>query len=418
MKNERRRRRDGVPVWVGKETSSAQLLKRVDLQSRDETHHYDESWLQKLLHENPEIVPIEQLESGFGSLLSACRELPLEFGGGRSGALDNLYVTASGGLVLVEAKLWRNPEARRSAVAQAMEYAGAVFRLSYGELEAAVRRARATSGEADLSLYQLGGDSELDEASFVDAVARNLRRGRAIVAIVGDGIREDIMPLAELLQSHAGHRFTFALIELAIYEAPLGDAKIVMPSILATTALVERGVVRIEEGTLGVPQIKITTPPAPATAAARQRSFGIGEDEFFELLGQRDPGLPALLKSFLAKADERGVYADRQGGLNLKHASPVGNALNLGTIRKDAYIDTSPSTWWDRSDIGKAYNTELARLIGGFVQPMKGGKESAVRTNKGTTPRLSDFLPEHEEAWLKAMDRYIQDALALAERQA
>jgi hypothetical protein len=67
-------------------------------------------------------------------LIPVCRELPLEFGFGRTGALDNLFLTRSGGLMLVEAKLWRNPEARRSVIAQAMEYAASLFRLSYQEL--------------------------------------------------------------------------------------------------------------------------------------------------------------------------------------------------------------------------------------------------------------------------------------------
>jgi hypothetical protein len=84
-----------------------------------------------------------------------CRELPLEFGFGRTGALDNFFVTPSGGLMLVEAKLWRNPKARRVVVAQAMEYAGSMFRLSFQELENAVVRARKAAGEDVRSLFEL-----------------------------------------------------------------------------------------------------------------------------------------------------------------------------------------------------------------------------------------------------------------------
>ena len=42
---------------------------------------------------------------------------------------------------MVEVKLWGNPEARRKVVAQTLEYATALFKLSYDELEAAVRKA-------------------------------------------------------------------------------------------------------------------------------------------------------------------------------------------------------------------------------------------------------------------------------------
>src|SRR3954451_22628376 len=207
------RRRDGTPIWVPSQGGAATPLKRVDFQ-RGRDSDYSEAWLQSLLHGRPECLPIEQIEPGFGPLVPVCRELRLEFGFGRTGALDNLFLTPSGGLMLVEAKLWRNPEARRSVVAQALEYAASVFRLSYQELERAVLRARKVTGEDAKSLFELASvDSDLDEAAFVDSVSRNLQRGRAIIAVVGDGIREDIMPLAELLQSHAGHRFTFVLIE-------------------------------------------------------------------------------------------------------------------------------------------------------------------------------------------------------------
>ncbi len=46
---------------------------------------------------------------------------------------------------------------------------------------------------------------------------------------------------------------------------------------------------------------------------------------------------------------------------------------------------------------------------------IKAGTESVVRTSKKSTPRLSDFLPQHEDAWLAAIDAYLKDAVALYE---
>lgn len=405
------RRRDGTPLWINDAASETHLLRRVDLQSRGTGERYDEDWLQQLLQKNPMLLPVEQIEPGFGHLIPLCRELPLTFGAGRSGALDNLFVTADGGLLLVEAKLWRNPEARRTVVAQAMEYAAAVFRLTYEEFENAVQRARLGSSASSETIYNIVRREVegVDEAEFVDAVSRNLKRGRAIIAVVGDGIREDLAPLAELLQTHAGHRFIFALVELAVYETPQVGIRVVTPSILAQTALIERGVIQIEEG--GDSQRRIVVrEPAPISAnSARDRSFGIGEDEFYEVLEKREPGTAGLLKSFLTKAQELGVYADRQSGLNLKHASPIGNPLNLGTVSKDGFVDTGPATWWGRTAYGRRYNEMLAAAIGGFVRDMKNGQESAVRTASSKTPRLSDFLPKHEETWLRSIEQYVRE---------
>jgi hypothetical protein len=375
---------------------------------------YDEAWLQRQLHQNPEVPPVEQIEPGFGHPIPLCRELPLTFGAGRSGALDNLFVTKEGRLLLVETKLWRNPEARRSVVAQAMEYAAAVFRLDYEELQSAVLRARASEAEQCGSIYDIVAKhvDDLDEPEFVDAVSRNLARGRAIIAVVGDGIREDLVPLAELLQTHAGHRFTFALIELAVYEAPQAGVRIVTPSVLAQTALIERGVVQIEDRADGGRRIVIREPVTTVASTSRERSFGIGEDEFFEILEQRAPGAPALIKSLLAKAEKLGIYADLQGGLNLKHAPPNGSShpLNVGTIEKGGLLDTGPASWWGRNRTAQRYNDHLASLTGGRVREFNNGKENGLRTATGRMPRVFDLLPVHEEAWLAAIDQYVRDS--------
>ena len=66
------------------------------------------------------------------------------------------------------------------------------------------------------------------------------------------------------------------------------------------------------------------------------------------------------------------------------------------------------STWWNRSKIGRVYNEAVAKQIGGFVREMKDGQESAVSTASGKMPRLTDFLPAHEEAWLNAISEYIR----------
>lgn len=409
-------RRDGKPLWIDDNLAEAHSLSPVHLKPRGSAEAYDEAWLQGLLHRHPDVLPIAQIESEFGILFPACRELVLTFGAGRSGALDNVFLTPQGRLVLVEAKLWRNPEARRSVVAQAMEYAAAVFRLSYEEFQTAVLKARLGEAIKASSLYELVKEhpDALDEQEFVDALSRNLSRGRAIIAVVGDGIREDIAPLAELLQTHAGHRFTFALIELAVFETPQSGVRLVVPSVLAQTALIERGVVQIEDGP-GGRQIVVREPAATAATAPRDRSFGIGEDEFYDQLDQREPGASGLVKRLLAKADNLNIRPDFLKALNLKRATAAGKDLNFGTIDKWGFVDTSPTTWWGRTAPGRRYNDSLSAQIGGFVRDMKDG-QSAVRTAAGKTPRITDFLPAHEDAWLVAMDQYVRDMLDSAEQ--
>jgi hypothetical protein len=88
---------------------------------------------------------------------------------------------------------------------------------------------------------------QVDEADFNDALTANLRRGRFLLLIVGDGIREGVEAIAEYLQQHAGLHFTLGLVELPIYLTPAGD-RLVLPRILARTTLISREVIAVPEG--------------------------------------------------------------------------------------------------------------------------------------------------------------------------
>src|SRR5689334_24727690 len=89
-----------------------------------------------------------------------------------------------------------------------VDYAGAVFRMDYESFERTALKARQAEPDPCKSIYELvrRHDPSAGEAELVEALSRNLARGRAVIAVVGDGIRDGIAPLAELLQSHAGHR--------------------------------------------------------------------------------------------------------------------------------------------------------------------------------------------------------------------
>lgn len=383
-------RRAGLPVLVG-----SGPLAPLHLQATAGVT-YDEAWLQDLLHEHPAVVPIGQVEPGFSDLIPVCRELPLTFGGGRTGSLDNLLVTAEGGLVLIEAKLWRDPEARRKVVAQALDYAAAVFALGYEGLDAACRKARGDPTPL-AEVIRAAVPDGFDEAAFVDALTLALRRGRAVVAVVGDGIREDVEALDSLLGVYA-----------------LADGRhLVVPSTLARTVLIERGVVRIEEGTGAR---VVVTPPAvatgvPSAAAPTPRVGSLTEDAFLEAVDARDPDAGRHLREFLALAEECGFHVDVQRTLIIKHASGEARDFNLGYIDRGLLVEAGPSSWFGRLEPGRRYCQRLATLTGGLVWEgvAQGKPVCSLRTADGRTPRLSDLLPRHRDAWLAAMADYVAE---------
>src|SRR5690606_39199296 len=94
-----------------------------------------ERWLQRVLFEHPDLVPLDLIEPGAGAMIPVCRELTLP---GKV-RLDLFGVTRHGRPVLVECKLWRNPQARREVVAQLLEYAALLTRWTYADLTEQLR---------------------------------------------------------------------------------------------------------------------------------------------------------------------------------------------------------------------------------------------------------------------------------------
>ena len=86
----------------------------------------------------------------------------------------------------------------------------------------------------------------MDETAFHDALTFNLRRGRFLLLILGDGIREDVETIVAYLQAHAGLHFTFGLVEFPIY-ALANDELIVVPRVVARTTSIVRTVVEAPE---------------------------------------------------------------------------------------------------------------------------------------------------------------------------
>ena len=91
----------GTPVIVN-DDSTVKVLERISLSG--DVSSYDEKYIQDLAFKNPSCLPIAEIERSYEGLIPVCCELNTP-----AGPLDVLYVTPKGRLVILEAKLWRNP---------------------------------------------------------------------------------------------------------------------------------------------------------------------------------------------------------------------------------------------------------------------------------------------------------------------
>lgn len=224
----------GKPVVLGN-NNSIELLNKAEA--------IDELSIQELLFKHPECLPISDIDESFNPVVPVCTELNTPVG-----PLDILMVTPNGELTIVETKLWRNPEARRVVVAQILDYAKELSNWSYEDLQREINRKLSRKGN---TLYEIAkaGNSGLvpEECDFVDSVSRNLSRGKFLLLIAGDGIREGAYGITEFLSS-AGHlNFTFAMVELSVYRSE-NFGTLVIPKTIVKTIEIPRLVVEIPAG--------------------------------------------------------------------------------------------------------------------------------------------------------------------------
>ncbi|MEZ7275105.1 hypothetical protein NYF14_16890 [Sphingobium sp. 10 DY56-G10] len=98
--------------------------------------------LRDVIADHPDILPVHKLDPSYGRLITVTRELSIP----GVGFVDVLLMDEHGRLVVVECKLWRNPQARREVVGQILDYACELSRFAYEDLQRQVSIATLISG--------------------------------------------------------------------------------------------------------------------------------------------------------------------------------------------------------------------------------------------------------------------------------
>lgn len=263
------------------------ILERLPLSGSSKIN-YNENWLQELLFKHPQTLPINEIDQSYLNLIPICREMKTP-----AGPVDVLYITPEGKLVILEAKLWQNPEARRKVIGQILDYAKELGMWSYEDLQREVSRALKPQEGQLHKLFDIVANKhpDLSEARFVDSVSRNLKRGEFLLLIVGDGIREGVAAIAEFLENHGTMHFTFGLVEMAIFKIN-GKDLLVQPRVIAKTMIVKRTVITLEsEGLVANDAVEIEE-ESSIELSEIQKFYYEFWSEFIGELKLDDPGQP------------------------------------------------------------------------------------------------------------------------------
>lgn len=249
----------GSPLFISKnygdsnaiieQAPKSGILSRASMK-HDCDRKYQEELLQDVIHRWPDVLPVRDFYPSVTDLIPLGREIPVDLGG-NAGFIDNLFVTNDAHLVIVETKLWRNPEATREVIAQTLQYGMALSKLSLDELEGGIRRSstkgcplgsnetilqRVTDTAAQGSLMELADE-------FENAFDRSRRDGEILLLIVTDGIHSSAERLVQWMNKVVGSApYKFGLVELCIFDLEDGG-RIVIPRTMLRVTEASRHVV-------------------------------------------------------------------------------------------------------------------------------------------------------------------------------
>lgn len=188
----------------------------------DKSDFEKEDYLQNYIHENPESIPVYEIQED-KRLFVMAREFLTE-----SGPIDALAVDKDGDIYIVETKLYKNPD-KRTVVAQALDYGASMWKHmnDFDEfihtLDDEVQNKFKMSLKNKLNdFFNLDGE----QSKFVlDAMRMNLREGKIKFVILMDSMDERLKDL--IIYVNQNSQFDIYAVQMEYYK--FQDYEIMIP---------------------------------------------------------------------------------------------------------------------------------------------------------------------------------------------
>lgn len=382
-----------------------------------------EADLEAALSNTPELLCLETKRTGIYAPFAVFNQLALPTPMGRETYPDITLLTASGDVVIVEVKLFANPEIRnRSVIAQIIDYVSSISALD----EDGMARLFNGGGDAEwAALVRSYFPHEEDADELAAELLANAAAGDVHIVIACDKAPKGAYDLARSVsaQSHLG--FSLDVLEVTPYVPEDGPTHTIMyvPNVRLSTEIVARTAVSVsvDAGTRQpVVNVKTTSVEeivedlaAAAEGTSRRNKGRMWTDQEIEdvFMGSDDPTVRDLF--LFAKAEGFGGRFQSDGpkvspafGFYLRVRRPSGteggsqvfNCVDDGGNAILVYLNNWPAAAVSAADLD-AFKADLRALLGAAVNV-------DVKDVKIEMPLLADRLDAFKEI-IRNMQRRI-----------
>ncbi len=193
-----------MAIIISQDGKNAQKIDKSDFEK--------EGYLQNYIHENPESIPVYEIEES-KKLFVIAREFPTE-----SGPIDALAIDKDGDIYVVETKLYKNPD-KRTVVAQALDYGASLWRHSdYNEFINSINDE--INNKFKISFEEKTKDFfNVDEEQvgvIFEAIKRNLQQGNIKFVILMDAIEDRLKDLIVYINQNS--QFDIYAVQMEYYK--------------------------------------------------------------------------------------------------------------------------------------------------------------------------------------------------------
>lgn len=249
----------------------------------------NEAWLQKLLSTCPDVLPTAEIDSKYSQLFYIASEVATESTKTGKGHIDILYLSTNGNLVIVETKLYRNPESSRQVIGQVLDYAVSLHDTNQWNWDKLNQIYHGKDLYNDIKRKYPNIPSK---EVFIDLVNDSIRRADFLMMIIGDTIRPSADKIAEFINSPIDMHHRLALCELTTYQ--IADKFLIVPRLTTSTKILERAVITIKDS-----KIIATETKNPHPAATEYKYFQIPMEDFIAEFTTHNPKItPDMLSAF------------------------------------------------------------------------------------------------------------------------
>jgi hypothetical protein len=201
----------------------------------NQTSFEKEDYLQKYIYDNPESIPLYDIQEDI-KLLVVAREFPTP-----SGPIDALGIDQEGTLYVIETKLHKNPD-KRLVVAQVLDYGASLWRHT-GDFNTFIKvlddKVATQFGSTLLEKLQRFFELETDEAQrVVDQLRLNMNGGVLKFVVLMDRLSDRLKDLIVYINENS--KFDVYAVELEYYRHD--DYEILIPRLYGAEVKKDLGV--------------------------------------------------------------------------------------------------------------------------------------------------------------------------------